>query len=143
MSSVNSVHILGRLGKDPELRHTPGGMAVCEFSVATDHKKKGGEKITEWHSVIVWDKSAENSALYLRKGSKVFIEGRLQTRSWDDKESGKKRYKTEIVANGVTFLDSKEDGERRREPGEDSEPYRPARRDALSDFPGGEDDLQF
>ena len=106
--SVNKVILLGRLGQDPELKYTPGGMSVCNFSMATSENwtDKGGQKQerTEWHRIVVWGKQAENCNKYLKKGRMAFIEGRLQTRSWDDK-TGQKRYTTEIVANAVQFVD--------------------------------------
>lgn len=109
MAGVNKVIIIGNLGKDPELRHTPQGQAVATFPVATSENwtDKSGQKQerTEWHRVVVWGKLAELCAKYLGKGRKAYIEGRLQTRAWDDKE-GQKRYTTEIVANVVQFLDS-------------------------------------
>jgi len=113
MSSINKVFILGNLGQDPELRYTPTGKAVCTLSVATSEERNdaGGNRTSEveWHRVIVWDKAAENAAKYLSKGSKVHIEGRIKTRSWDDAQSGQKKYATEIIAApfGVTFIDSK------------------------------------
>jgi len=109
MAGVNKVIIIGNLGKDPELRHTPQGQAVATFSVATSESwnDKQGQKQerTEWHRIVVWGKQAELCSKYLSKGRKAYIEGRLQTRAWDDKE-GQKRYTTEIVANTVQFLDS-------------------------------------
>lgn len=111
--SVNKVIIIGRLGQDPELRYTPGGSAVCAFTVATSDSwtDKSGNKQehTEWHSVIVWGKMAELCNQYLSKGKQVFVEGSNKTRSWDDKD-GTKRYKTEIQAKVVQFLDSKSSG---------------------------------
>lgn len=105
--SVNKVIILGRLGQDPELKYTPGGMAVCNFTVATSESwaDKAGQKQerTEWHRIVVWGKLAELCNQYLTKGRQAFIEGGLQTRSWDDK-SGQKRYTTEIVAKTVQFI---------------------------------------
>lgn len=105
--SVNKVIILGRLGQDPELKYTPGGMAVCNFTVATSESwaDKAGQKQerTEWHRVVVWGKLGELCNQYLAKGRQAFIEGSLQTRSWDDK-SGQKRYTTEIVAKTVQFI---------------------------------------
>lgn len=108
MGSVNKVILIGNLGADPELKYTPtGNRPVCNLSVATNEvfKDKGGQRQerTEWHRVTVWGEQAENCNKYLRKGRSVYIEGRLQTRSWDDKE-GKKRYSTEIVADRVVFL---------------------------------------
>ena len=106
MASVNKVILVGNLGQDPELRHTQTGVAVCTLNIATtDVRMEGGQRQekTEWHRVIVWQKQAENCAKYLAKGRSVFIEGRLQTRSWDDQQ-GQKRYTTEIVAQNVQFL---------------------------------------
>jgi single-strand DNA-binding protein len=108
MASVNKVILIGNLGAKPELKYLPSGQAVCELRLATNEvfNDKNGQKQerTEWHSVIAWGKTGENCAQYLDKGRSVYIEGRLQTRSWDDKNTGEKRYKTEIVANQVTFL---------------------------------------
>lgn len=105
--SVNKVILLGRLGQDPELKYTPGGAAVCNFSVATTESwtDKQGQKQekTEWHRIVVWGKLAELCNQYLAKGRQAFVEGRLQTRSWDDKD-GSKRYTTEIMANTVQFI---------------------------------------
>ncbi|HEY3354342.1 MAG TPA: single-stranded DNA-binding protein [Polyangia bacterium] len=107
MASVNKVILVGNLGKDPELRYTPGGQAVCDLRLATtdSYTGKDGEKkeSTEWHTVVVWGKQAENCSQYLSKGRQVYVEGRLRTRSWDDKE-GKKQYRTEVVAQTVQFL---------------------------------------
>ena len=108
MASVNKVILIGNLGAKPELKYLPSGQAVCELRLATNEvfKDKNDQKQerTEWHAVVVWGKTGENCAQYLDKGRSVYIEGRLQTRSWDDKNTGEKRYKTEIVANQVTFL---------------------------------------
>jgi single-strand DNA-binding protein len=105
--SVNKVILLGRLGQDPELKYTPGGAAVCNFSMATTEAwtDKSGQKQekTEWHRIVVWGKLAELCNQYLAKGRQAFVEGRLQTRSWDDKD-GSKRYTTEILANTVQFI---------------------------------------
>ena len=113
MASVNKAIILGNLGKDPELRHTGGGTAVCNFPVATSkrYQDKGGEwqEKTEWHSIVVWGRQGENCAKYLAKGRTVYVEGRIKTREWQDKEGGK-RYSTEIVANTVQFLRSGDGG---------------------------------
>jgi single-strand DNA-binding protein len=108
MASVNKVILIGNLGAKPELKYLPSGQAVCELRLATNEvftdKNQQKQERTEWHSVVVWGKTGENCAQYLDKGRSVYIEGRLQTRSWDDKNTGEKRYKTEIVANQVTFL---------------------------------------
>lgn len=106
--SVNKVILLGRLGQDPELKYTPSGASVCNFSLATSEAwtdKNSGQKQerTEWHRVVVWGKLAELCNQYLAKGRMAFVEGRLQTRSWDDKD-GNKRYTTEIFANTVQFI---------------------------------------
>jgi single-strand DNA-binding protein len=107
MAGINKVIVVGNLGKDPELRHTPQGQAVANFSVATSESwtDKGGQKQekTEWHRIVVWGKLGELCAKYLGKGRQVYVEGKLQTRAWDD-NNGQKRYTTEIVANTVQFL---------------------------------------
>ena len=107
MSSVNKVILVGNLGRDPELRYTQGGQSVCNFSIATSENwtDKSGEKQerTEWHRVVVWGKPAENAAQYLTKGRSVYVEGRIQTNEWEDKE-GNKRETKEIVAQSVQYL---------------------------------------
>ncbi len=109
MASLNKVQIIGRLGKDPELRQTQNKVPVLNMTLATKetYGKEGQEKkeTTEWHTIIVWGNTAENCHRFLKKGSLVFIEGRLQTRQWE--KDGQKHYSTEIVANNVQFLDSK------------------------------------
>lgn len=111
--SVNKVILVGRLGRDPETRFTGGGQAVANFSVATDesYKDKNGErqKRTEWHKIVVWGKQAEIAQQYLKKGSLLFIEGRIQSREWQDKE-GQKRTSFEIVANNFRMLGGRGDG---------------------------------
>jgi single-strand DNA-binding protein len=113
MASVNRVILIGNLGRDPELRYTAGGQPVANFTLATnerfnDREGKPQER-TEWHRIVVWGKQAENCANYLAKGRSVYIEGRLQTREWEDKE-GQKRQTTEVVAQTVQFLDRREGG---------------------------------
>jgi single-strand DNA-binding protein len=107
---VNKVILIGRLGKDPDVRYTPDGTMVTNFNLATDEqwKDKSGEKVqkTEWHRIVTWGKLAEICGNYLVKGKLVFIEGRIQTRSWEDKE-GVKRFTTEIIASNMQMLDSK------------------------------------
>ena len=107
-ASVNKVILIGNLGAKPELKYLPSGQAVCELRLATNEtftdKNQQKQERTEWHRVVVWGKQGENCAQYLDKGRSVYLEGRLQTRSWDDKTSGEKRYMTEIVANTVQFL---------------------------------------
>ena len=108
MASVNRVMILGRLGADPELRYTPNGAAVCSMSLATTERSTDREgnkqEQTEWHRVVVWNKQAENCAKYLAKGRLAYVEGKLRTRSWDDKNTNQKRYATEIVGQTVQFV---------------------------------------
>lgn len=108
MSSLNKVFLIGRLGADPEVRHTASGVAVASLSVATDesYTSKDGQKVekTEWHRVVVWGKQAEFCGNYLRKGRLVYVEGKLETRKWTDKE-GHERYTTEINAHNVRALD--------------------------------------
>ena len=110
MGSVNKVILIGNLGQKPELKYLPSGQAVCEMRLATNEvyndKQNQRQERTEWHRVVVWGKTAENCAQYLDKGRQLYVEGRLQTRSWDDKTTGQKRYMTEVVANQVTFLSS-------------------------------------
>lgn len=105
--SVNKVILIGNLGKDPELKHTSNGTAVATMTVATNerYKDKNGEwqDKTEWHTVVLWQRLAEIAAEYLKKGRSVYVEGRLQTRSWEDKQ-GQKRYTTEIVASDLVLL---------------------------------------
>jgi single-strand DNA-binding protein len=111
--SVNKVILVGRLGRDPETRFTGGGQAVANFSVATDEtfKDRNGErqKRTEWHKIVVWGKQAEIAQQYLKKGSLVYIEGRIQSREWQDKE-GQKRTSYEIVANNFRMLGGRSEG---------------------------------
>lgn len=108
--ALNKVILIGNLGKDPELRYTPGGQAVATFSLATTEKfkNKGGEsqERTEWHNIVVWGNLAEICGKYLVKGRQVYIEGRIQNRSYDDRD-GNKRYITEIVANDMQMLGSR------------------------------------
>jgi len=113
MASLNKVMLIGNLGKDPEVRAIPSGVKVANFSIATseNYTGKDGNKVekTEWHNIVMWRGLAEVAEKYLKKGSPVFIEGRLQTRSWDD-QSGNKRYTTEIVADNMVMLGGRRDG---------------------------------
>jgi len=106
--SVNKVILVGNLGKDPELRYTTSGAAVATFSLATTNpfKDKEGNKQTEWHNIVAWRQLAEICGKFLHKGKQVYIEGRIQTRSYDDRD-GNKRYITEIVADQMQMLDSR------------------------------------
>jgi len=114
MASVNKAILVGNLGRDPELRYTPSGKAVAKFSIATVEKWKTGDgekqEKTEWHNVVAWGRLAEICGQYLKKGSPVYIEGRIETRKWDDKD-GNKRNATEIVANQLQMLGKKSDSE--------------------------------
>lgn len=134
MSSLNKVMLIGHLGKDPEVKYTTSGTAVCNFSLATSEsfKDKSGEKQekTEWHNIQMWSKLAEICGEYLKKGSSVYIEGRIQTRKWQDKE-GNDRYTTEIVGERMQMLGGK--GQSSSTPS-----VEPARQSAVED-----DDIPF
>ncbi|KAA0888810.1 single-stranded DNA-binding protein [Oryzomonas rubra] len=125
MSSLNKVILIGRLGKDPEVRFTASGTAVCNFSLATSEtfKDKSGEKQekTEWHNIQLWSKLAEIAGEYLAKGALVYIEGRIQTRKWQD-NSGADRYTTEIVGMQMQMLSSKNEGRSESVAGDQEEP---------------------
>lgn len=112
--SLNRVQLIGNLGKDPEIKYTPSGTAVAKLTIATNerYKDKGGEwqDRTEWHNVVLWQRLAEIAGEYLKKGGKVYIEGRLQTRSWDDKQTGQKKYMTEVVASDLILLSGRGEG---------------------------------
>ncbi len=139
---VNKVILIGNLGADPELKYTPSGVPVVNFSLATSESwtDKGGERQerTEWHRIVLWRKLAEIAGQYLRKGSKIYVEGKLQTRSWDD-QSGQKRYTTEVVVNDMQMLDQR--GETSGGGGEGVPPT-PPEPPAGNDM-GGDDDLPF
>ena len=109
--SVNKAILVGRLGRDPETRYTSGGQAVANFTLATDetYKDRSGErqKRTEWHRVVLWGKLAEIAQQYLKKGMLVYVEGRIQTRQWEDKRDGQKRQTTEIVGTVMRMLTSR------------------------------------
>lgn len=112
--SLNKVLLIGRIGRDPEMRFTPSGQAVANFSLATDesYTNKDGQKVekTEWHRIVVWGKQGEFVGNYLGKGRLVYIEGKLETRKWTDKD-GVEKYTTEIKADKVTALDAKPEGQ--------------------------------
>ncbi len=124
-NGLNKVILIGNLGRDPEVRYTPGGLAVANFSMATSETwtNKEGEKETrtEWHRIVAWGKLGEICGEYLSKGKQIYIEGRIQTREWEDKE-GNKRYTTEITASQMLMLGSRESaGESRPSPSSDME----------------------
>jgi single-strand DNA-binding protein len=112
--SVNKVILLGNVGKDPEIRSTPGGTMVANFTLATSDRQKdpqgNWQDRTEWHNLVAFGRTAEIIRDYVKKGSKLFIEGKIQTRSWDDKETGAKRYRTEIIVNDLSLLSGREEG---------------------------------
>jgi single-strand DNA-binding protein len=111
---INKVILVGRLGRDPETRYTSSGQAVCNFTMATDEnfKSRSGERQqrTEWHRIVMWGKLAEIAQQYLKKGQLVYVEGRLQTRQWDDKRDGSKKQTTEVVANSMKMLGGRGEG---------------------------------
>ena len=117
---VNKVILVGNVGKDPEIRATQGGMSIASFALATTDRTKGQDgqwtDKTEWHNLVAFQRTAEIVRDYVKKGSQIYVEGKIQTRSWDDKESGQKKYKTEILVNDLQLLggrgDSAAGGER-------------------------------
>lgn len=115
MASVNKVIVIGNLGRDPEVRYTPDGAAVCNIAVATTSTwkdKTSGEKMeeTEWHRITFYNRLAEIAGEYLKKGRQVYIEGRLKTRKWQDKDTGADRFTTEIIADQMQMLGTRDDG---------------------------------
>ncbi|MBW2425381.1 MAG: single-stranded DNA-binding protein [Deltaproteobacteria bacterium] len=113
MAGVNKAILVGNLGRDPELRQTPSGQSVCNFTLATSESwtDRNGERVerTEWHRIVAWGKTGELCAQYLSKGRTVYVEGRIQTREWEDKD-GNKRYTTEINAQNVNFIGPRDSG---------------------------------
>src|ERR1700758_5712629 len=112
---VNKVLLLGNVGKDPEIRSTAGGMTVASFSLATADRQKDAQgnwaDKTEWHNIVCFQRTAEVVRDYVKKGSQLLIEGKIQTRSWDDKTSGEKKYKTEIIVNDISLLSGRGEGD--------------------------------
>ena len=112
--SVNKVILLGNVGKDPEIRSTGGGTMVANFTLATSDRFQDAsgnwQDRTEWHNLVAFKRTAEIVRDYVKKGSKLYIEGKIQTRSWDDKESGQKKYRTEILVNDLSLLSGREEG---------------------------------
>jgi len=112
--SVNKVILLGNVGKDPEIRSTPSGTMVANLTLATSDRFQDAQgnwqDRTEWHNLVAFKRTAEIIRDYVKKGSKLYIEGKIQTRSWDDKQSGQKRYKTEIIVNDLSLLSAREEG---------------------------------
>ena len=112
--SVNKVILVGNVGQDPEVRYTAGGVPVAKVSLATNERFKARNEQwqdrTEWHSVVAWQRLAEIVGEYVRKGAKVYVEGKLQTSSWEDRQSGERKYRTEIVARDIVLLGSRDNG---------------------------------
>ena len=135
MAGVNKVILVGNLGKDPEVRHLDNGVAVANFSLATteNYKNKAGERVsqTEWHNIVVWRGLAEVAEKYLKKGASVYIEGKIKTRKWEDKE-GNTRYNTEILADNMTMLGGKPSSEN---PASSSVPTPDSTADKADDLP--------
>jgi len=141
MAGINKVILIGRLGSDPEVRYTPSGVAVANFNIATSEEwkdKESGEKKerTEWHRIVAWRRLGEICGEYLSKGKQVYIEGRLQTRDWEDRD-GNKRYTTEIVASDVQFLGPRDSSESARPRSTSTTDYQgvPAQGPADDDIP--------
>jgi single-strand DNA-binding protein len=135
---VNKVFLLGNVGKDPEIRTTAGGMTVASFSLATAERAKGQDgqwaDKTEWHNLVCFQRTAEIVRDYVKKGTQIFVEGKIQTRSWDDKETGQKKYKTEILVNELSLLGGgggggRSEGSSERSSGSYSRPSAPASSD--------------
>ena len=108
---INKVILVGNLGRDPEVRSTPSGQPVSNFTLATNRvyndREGNRQKQTEWHNIVCWGRQAEIAGQYLTKGKQIYVEGRLQTRSWDDKQTGEKKYRTEIVCENFQMLGSR------------------------------------
>jgi single-strand DNA-binding protein len=134
--SLNKVMLIGNLGKDPDLRYTTSGVAVATFSLATNESWKdqdgNQQERTEWHNIVAWRKLAEFTGEYCKKGRKIFVEGRIQTRSYDDRNTGAKKYITEIVADNIILLDPRGSTEGAAPPAQSEEPQAgPAQKDDL------------
>lgn len=140
MRGLNKVMLIGHLGKDPEMQHLESGVTLCRFSLATNeaYKDKSGNRVdkTEWHNIVVWRALADTAGKYLKKGSLIYLEGKISTRSWTDKDNVK-RYTTEIVADTFTMLDRKEGSASMAPPSDMGSVPMPE-----SDAPGA-DDLPF
>jgi single-strand DNA-binding protein len=145
--AVNKVILVGNVGKDPEIRHLEGGLSMARFTLATSetYKNKNGELVTntEWHNIVAWRQLAELAERYIKKGRQLYVEGKITTRQWDDKD-GNKRYTTEIVAENIRLLGKREDHESAPDSG--SRPTRAATPEPMpedADVPNEPDDLPF
>jgi len=139
---MNSVNIIGRLGRDPELRHTPSGKAVCELNLAVDDGW-GENKKTAWIGCVLWDKTAELAAQHLRKGDQVGISGRLTQDTWDDKETGKKQTKTKVTCERMSFTGGRRESDSGSPPQERRQSSQPLTRDNGGADGPEEDDIPF
>lgn len=143
MAGINKVILIGNLGKDPEVRHLESGVSVANFTLATteNYKDRTGQKQsqTEWHNIVVWRGLAEVAEKYLKKGSQIYVEGKLRSRSWNDKD-GVTRYTTEIVADNFTMLGSKRDSDDREE---SYAPREQTENTGQDNMPDEKDDLPF
>jgi single-strand DNA-binding protein len=139
--SVNKVILVGNVGQDPEVKYTPSGVPVTRVSLATNERFKGNndqwQDRTEWHSIVAWQRLAEIVGEYVRKGTKLYVEGKLQTTSWQDRQSGEKKYRTEVVARDLILLGSRENGQNVATQAADHES------DAESTSPIVDDDIPF
>jgi single-strand DNA-binding protein len=145
MASVNKVIVLGHLGKDPEVRYSPSGSAVCTFNIATSRQwkdKTSGDKKeeTEWHRIVFYERLAEVAGQYLKKGRPVYVEGRLKTRKWQDKD-GTDRYTTEIIGESMQLLGGKEEGDGGERPAAAPAQARPAAKPAAEKTSTGFDEM--
>jgi single-strand DNA-binding protein len=143
--TVNRVILVGRLGRDPEIKYTPSGMAMTTFSLATDESRRDADgnqqQQTEWHNVILWSKQAELAAEYLKKGKLIYVEGRLQTRSWEDSQGGGTKHRTEIIGNRFVMLGAK--GENAEAPAQSKTSSTAPTQPAPAERPEEEEDLPF
>lgn len=149
MASVNKVILIGNLGRDPELRYAPNGAAICNVTIATSRNwkdKNSGDKMeeTEWHRVVFYDKLAEIAGQYLKKGRSVYVEGRLKTRKWTDKD-GVEKYTTEIIADQMQMLGGKDEGEapQQRQQPQQRQPSRQPAQQTGTGFDDMDSDIPF
>jgi single-strand DNA-binding protein len=143
--SVNKVILVGNVGKDPEVRYSPSGTPVAKFSLATNERFKDRndewQERTEWHSIVAWQRLAEIVGEYVSKGSKLYVEGKIQTSSWEDRQSGERKYRTEVVARDLLLLGPRENGggDHRSPTPDDNE----GQRSQASSSESGDQDIPF